>query len=82
MSCTVCGALVVFHSDMKTEVPSLNFVMHEALYVLMEHNEKQKCIYNSNLIFILHQNCPILAMKTCFDSSQGGIQNSFARAVI
>ena len=33
--------------------------------------------YNSILVFILHQNCPVLAMKYPFlNTQQGGIQNS------
>ena len=43
-----------------TEGPRVNFVMHEALFE----------IYTWILIFILYQNCPVLAMKYPFLNTQ------------
>ena len=55
-----------------TEGPRVNFVMREALFEIytwilcLSYLHEKQSRMNSILIFILYQNCPVLAMKCPF----------------
>ena len=65
-----------------TEGPGVNFVMREALFEIYTwilclsylHEKQTSRIQSLYIVFILYQNCPVLAMKYPFlNTQQGGI---------